>query len=271
MDNKISILNLSKNEQKVFKSIARGKDTPLLVSQHTKISRATVYITMKSLEKRGLLENSGDAGRKMWNVVSKKDIATRIMYAKQYLLGCTASLHHDFLYDDVEVENEHEVLFFKGKDALMTLLHEVFKTHVSEKYYALQGSRSIQGWSKIFSMEEINDINFHIKKNDIIVHSIVEKGIFEQAYAALGIDWARELGERTASVNEVDKKYLDFPSEIWIFKNSMYLIDFDSVMVIEIKNKGLVKMLRSVFDFFKDHSEKIDINSIVRHHISTHG
>jgi len=89
-------------------------------------------------------------------------------------------------------------------------------------------------------------------------------GWFEQQTKTMGIEWARNYGERTLRANIIDQKYFNNGGQVWIFKNSLFLMALNEELVIEVRNSEIQKMILAIFEFMQDNSRVIDANELLR-------
>ena len=69
---------------------------------------------------------------------------------------------------------------------------------------------------------------------------------------------------RTTSVHEIESKYMNHASEVWLFKKSVYLIVPYEQLIIEIRNSDMVIIFKSFFEIIKDTHRAVDINGLIR-------
>lgn len=255
---KQSILALSRNEKQVFDALREGHNTPLVISNKISIPRPTVYVTLEALKARGLVERRKENGKHYWKLVDQKSIEEKLYEAKKYLF--------DFADGKEEVKSQGDsfVVIHRGKDAIIKMLHNMFKEHKNQKFHGIQGKKSSDSWESLMGVEGFNEYNQEIKKNNLIVHAITEEGWTRGAAEKYGKEWIQGFEGRTTSVHEIPSKYMNHATEVWLFKNAVYLLAPLEEIVIEIQNSELVRMMKSLFSFVEDHSEKVDVNRLLR-------
>jgi hypothetical protein len=141
----------------------------------------------------------------------------------------------------------------------------IFSSRSNEKFSGLTSyDRVVTGWMKILGTEGVNETNELIKKNKLISDSVFSDKWLEKSYEAMGTEWAKAYEGRTASTAYIDEKYFNFSSQIFAFRDVLYLFSLEDEMIIEIKHNEIQKMILSMYQFIKDHGEKVDANRILR-------
>jgi hypothetical protein len=65
---------------------------------------------------------------------------------------------------------------------------------------------------------------------------------------------------RPHSAVRIDKSYFDHAGQIFIFKNSLYLISMNEALVVEIRNSELQKLIKQMFAFIEDNGQKFNMS-----------
>jgi len=258
-----NILGLSKKEEKVLLSIQGGENTPLLLSRATKISRTGIYAILQNLKKRGLAKTNIHNGKKYWSLVPVRELEEALYGAKKSLLKIPEGR------EEIHGLSDSMVVIHRGKEAVKSVLRKIFSEHRNERLYGFQGDTAANNWDNVFTVEETNTLNKLVKRNQFIVEAILPTGWFERETKKLGMSWAKEFEGRMTRTVTIDQSYFDHGAQLFIFKNSIYLIALSEEVIIEIRNSEIQKMLMSLFRFAEDHGTLIDPNSLLRKIIET--
>jgi len=254
----IRLLGLSGSELAVLEALRAGHNTPLLISEHIKVSRPAIYEILDRLHKRGLIKSNIRGGKKHWSQSRDKDIEQELYSSKRQLLGIEEGI------DEVRGLSDSTVVAYHGGEAIRGLLHKILKDNKNQRLYGIQGDTPAIGWSRVVGIERTNELNRIIKQNNIIVEAIVPYGWFERQIKLLGKKWAEDFEGRASATHIVDEKYFQHGGQIWIFKNSLYLIAMNEEIIIEVRNSEIQKLILSMFRFIQDNSQKIDVNALLR-------
>lgn len=250
----IKLLGLSAKEVRVLNALRRGQSTPLLISRYTKVSRPAVYEILTRLKTRGIAVKNIRNGKNYWSQVKDVDLERSLYETKKAFFGISENV------EEIHGLSDSTVIVYRGGEAIRKLLFGIIKDNKNKRLYAIQGDVVVIGWEKVFGTERTNEINRYIKKNSIIVEGIMPYGWFDRQSKLLGKKWARDFGGRMAVSHEVDEEYFKHGGQVWIFKNSVYLIAMNEELIIEVRNSEIQKLILSMFSFIQDNSQKFDVN-----------
>ncbi len=258
----LKLLGLSKKEKQVLVALRDGADTPLLLSRSTHVSRTAVYAILQNLKKRGLANTHIVSGKKHWSLAPEREIEETLYAAKRALLKIPEGR------EELHGLSDATVVIHRGQESIRKVLGELLLAHKHERFYALVGDSAAAYWNDVFSLQETNRFNRALKANSIIAETIVQDGILERQTRELGVSWAKDFEGRTTRVNVIDAEYFAHGGQIFIFKQSIYLMALGEELVIEIRNSEIQRMLLLFFKFIQDNSQLIDANELLRKVIS---
>jgi len=258
---KLRILGLTAKEIKVMSTIIAGPNTPLLISRKTKVSRPAVYDILKKLKKRELINTNILNGKKYWRLANKEDIDQALYEAKKLLLSISEGT------EEAKGLSDGTVIVHRGSEAVSNIILSLAKDHKDERLIAFQGNFVQQGWDTVVGKDKINEFNYAIGKNGIITEAVLPPRWFENHISNLsdkeGLKWAKGFLDRAFAAYQIENEYLNHAGQIFIFKNSLYLMSMNEALVIEIRNSELQKMIKQIFSFVEDHAERIHVNKSV--------
>lgn len=254
----LSILDLSRKEEKVLLAIIEGCRTPLSISNKTKVTRPAVYDILLKLKKRGLVQSKIKEGKKSWALVDQRELVSSLYETKKVLLGLSDGR------EEVVGVDDSLIVLHKGKKAVNKILHEIFQSRHHERFLGLSGTSPISDWMTVMDVDGIGIINRTIKKNSLITELIAPEKWIEEHFKAMGKEWAVDYEGRTASTVYVEKKYFDHGAQLFGFKDALYLLALGDQLIIEIRHSAIQKMILSMYAFMKDHGEKVDANRLLR-------
>jgi hypothetical protein len=254
----LKLLGLSPKEVRVLDALREGKSTPVTISSHTKVSRPAIYEILDRLHTRGLVKSNIRHGKKYWSQAKDQDIDRSLYETKKALF--------DFQEGREEVHglSDSTVVVHRGGDAIRTVLRSILKENKDQRLYGIQGDTVIIGWNKVFGVEGTNELNRFIKKNRIITEAILPFGWFERQTKLMGKQWAKDFEGRMAVTNEIDEEYFQHAGQIWMFKDSLYLVAMNEEVVIEVRNSDIQKLILAMFHYVQNNSRKFDVNERLR-------
>ncbi|MES2470775.1 MAG: helix-turn-helix domain-containing protein [Patescibacteria group bacterium] len=259
------LLLLTPNEIEVLHYLQGQKaSTPVTLAQASGIPRPTVYITLDKLQKRGLVESRKVGRKKTWIKISTEKLLKDIERLKSTLIADDADYRH------INLTENTDLAIYQGEKTIIKLFYKLIEKHGKSRLMGIQGDYAGDAWKDTFSVEAINAVNAKIKKVGLITEIITSKDWFERQIKTFGRSWAENFGGRAALVHFIDKKYLDYESQIFIFENQLYLVSMKEKLFIEIKNQQIAKLIISLLKFVEDHSPSVDINKQLESLLSKH-
>ncbi|MEK7604344.1 MAG: helix-turn-helix domain-containing protein [Patescibacteria group bacterium] len=254
----LRLLGLSKKEEKVLTALQEGADTPVKLTKVTNVSRTAIYAILQNLKKRGLAGAHIVHGKKYWRLASEREIEETLYAAKRALLQIPEGR------EELHGLSDATVVVHRGAPAIRKVLGELLFNHKNERFYALVGDEAAVYWNKLFPLEATNRFNRALKKNGIIAEMVMQDGILERQTRELGVSWARDFEGRTARLNVIDADYFVHGGQVFIFKQSIYLMALGEELVIEIRNSEIQRMILAFFKYIQDTSLVIDANALLR-------
>lgn len=254
----LKLLGLSKKELKVLTALQAGSDTPVKLTKVTDVSRTAIYAILQNLKKRGIVTSYVKNGKRYWNLTSEREMEEVLYATKRSLLKIPEGR------EEVHGLSDSTVIIHRGQESIRKVLGELLLAHRNERFYGFVGDTAARYWNKIFSLQETNRFNRALKDNNIIAETVVQDGVLERQTRELGVSWAKDFEGRTSRVNVIGAEYFAHTSQVFIFKQSIYLMALGEELVIEIRNSEIQRMLLSFFKFIQDNSQVIDANALLR-------
>lgn len=252
------LLNLSQNEQLIF-TLLDNYDTPIELAKHCSIPRPTIYITLDKLTARGLIYKQKHFNKKRWLKNSDE-------YLERLLKGAGLSLLKNIIKpsEKISVSDNLQISVHKGPKQISELLSGFIKKYPHERMIMISGNEVIDSWNRVLGVKKINAFNRQIKEVGMITELITSQKWFEHQANFFGTEWSKDFEGRSTRVQNIDDKYLDYSSQIFIIKNRVYLVSMEDEVFIEIKNSEIAKLIISLSRFIQDHSSVFDPNALLR-------
>jgi DNA-binding MarR family transcriptional regulator len=258
MGTRFKTFGLSKKGAQVLATIQAGYYTPVQISKQTNISRPAIYAILTQLAEQGLVNERTHGNARTWQIASATQINKLLEQAKSEILGSTEEKEVMYHGRDVEIK------VYRGAKTISELMRYIFQQHKDEICIGIQGDNVYAGWRDLLGIETINDLNKSIKKNGLINQAIVPQGHYSRAVDTMGIEWAQHFEGRAYRANEIDEMYFNHKGEMFLFKDSVYLISMTEELVIEIKNSHIQKMLLSLVQYVQNTAHVVDGNELLR-------
>ncbi len=253
----MQLLQLSKNENKIFTQLKQGDSTPLELSRSTHITRPTVYETLKKLKARKLVQTKIVHGKKYWTLEDERVIEDELYKAKKALLDISETT------EEVHGRCESNIIIYKDEKSIQKLLFNLLSHTKNERMYGIQGNNIEIGWSKIFSPDATNKLNRLVKKNKIIMEAVIPRGWFEKHAKLWGKEWVKHFMGRMTIAHEIDEEYFKHGAQLFATKNALYLLSFNESLAIEIRNSETQKLVLSLLSYIQDNAKRVEPNTIL--------
>jgi hypothetical protein len=254
----VPLLGLSKKERLVLDCIRRGLKTPLSIHEATHISRTAIYHIITLLLARGLVHRYKEHGKHYVRMATDKELVETIYTVKKELLGFVDGK------EEVHGLQDSTVIVHRGAEAVKKCLLEAFVSHQGERLIGFQGVGNVERWATIFSDHEIGELNKMVKKNHIIMQSVLSDDWIDKTFALMGSTWAKDFEGRATQVHYIGERYFKHEGEIFIFKNTAYLLSLNDKIVIEIRHSAIAMVITMLIRHITDTTPAVDVNRRLR-------
>lgn len=261
---KLEILGLSAKEKKVLACLLSHSDenvksnTPLLINKQTKISRTAIYHILNVLKKRGLIERYKDNGKFYYRMVSDDEIANKLYEIKKELTGVASG--------KIEIDNNlnKNIILHQGLDAVKSCFVKMFTENKNGKFTGVQGNNTLPLYGEYLGKGFVDDLNKKIKDNKMIVEGIMAEGWEATSKDSFDNEWATNYTGRMANLHQIPSQYFKHHGEIFIFKDTLYLISLRDMIIIEIRHSDMSQAVISIIKYIMDNTDTIDINKSIK-------
>lgn len=268
---KIAPLNLSNNEIKVFECLKEYPESNIArIQRGVKIPRMTVYLTVSSLKKRGLIDFHRRGKRDYWYVLPNHILISEIMDMTKTLIEGNPATKND-----VSGTLPHFAVH-TGADTIIQLYIKKFQNEHKNRLYIIQPFSSLTALiQKTKRPELIIELNEIIKNNEIIVEGIFEQatparyhGLLHKSKKFSGHEVEQVYTAIEARVNETihvsDEILKNIPVEILVLKDVIIVTSFEEGWALEITHKSVADALRGIIQLLKILGEKVDQAELAR-------
>ena len=253
------LLALTEHEADMWASLQKGDKNISKLARETGFPRTTLYTAIESLKRRGLV-TSRAKGRAV--VVSAIDHGTiSELFTKSALeFNDTGSVR-------IATNDDHYSGFtvIYGKDAMLNTWKRLANKK-GERVYCIQPSRSLVSTIKRFKAGEFVPLNEAIKKNRVIMESIIREDNlstyldFHAAKPAVQKAIIKSFLGRMADTTLVGNEHLNNNADLLITSREAFLLNWEQEVVIEIRNRDMIELLKEFFELAKGYGKKIDFN-----------
>jgi sugar-specific transcriptional regulator TrmB len=230
-------LGLSEKEAKVYlAALELGKSAVQKIAQKAEVNRATTYVILESLMKKGLVSSYMD-GKKQYFVAEAPEKLS-ILFREQEIVLQRKLSHLEKLLPELKSleisknDNRPTVRYFEGKDGLRAMAEELYITKNEDEARMLY---SYDLLSEIFSKEEILSMRKRRQNKKIKVNSIIN-------------DELKRLESDSTRFIIPSKKY-PITSDIALFGNKVRIATQKGNLAgLIIENKEISDTFKILFD-----------------------
>ncbi len=257
----LQLLNLTAHEAEVF--LLLRSDTPispLELSRVCTIPRASIYVALEALKKRGLAAHSIVNKKSKWKRATEKELGDVLYDTKKVILGFADGK------EEVSGATDGVVTVHRGSAAIKKAIFGMIANRKHERFLCYTAFSDLldKGWLAIFSPDEINEWNRLVKKNGIISELVAPENWIEDHHRAMGDTWAKDYEGRASSAVYLSSKYFQHSGQIFAFKDAMYLLALNDKMIIEIRHSDIQMMILAMYAFMKERGDMVDVNRRLR-------
>lgn len=256
----LAFLGLNEAETKILNSFDSAKNH-LAVSKEISIPRTTVAFITKNLVKKGFILPIKHGKRFLYVSLSEEQLADRL----KQTLGGMRSTANERKGAQIRISKESQFTIHVGIKEVIEAYSRIASANKNTRIKALQSSKSWNTIVEKLAPNELIKFNQSIIENGLIVDGILQ----EDAYVkygdylkshpeAINAEAAKSLTGRMADYTIVPPQFFDVYSEIWIFRNTVIIINWREEVAIEITNQEMMGFLRDMFEFVKMGGKKVN-------------
>ncbi len=252
------ILGLDFREKKIIDALNKTPFSSSGLSRVIALPRTTVIFLLNNLEKRGLIEKTQNNRRFLWKLKNKKDLA----YILRNISNHIDPFSDYFLFDKKDGQ-ESKVEIFYGKEKMRKALCKIIKLGKGERFYGIQGSKSLEKSFDKISWKFIFDYHQKIKEKGIIIEGVISKKSLQIFNSMSKKELKSHLGRLSVAYLASDE-FFDFKVDIIIFKNNVVIVNYEDEIVLFIKNDKITEAIKKIVLFIESFSQKIDLNKYIK-------
>lgn len=261
----LSFLDLDSVETKVLESLAQAK-THQEVATEIKIPRTTAAFKTNNLLKKGLVLSIKNGKRFRYISLTESQLSDKL----QNIIGEIRATASDRKGAQIRLSKESEFIIHVGTKEIIPAYERIASMSQDERIKAIQGIKSWKALLEKISPAQLIRFNQAVIENNLIIDGIVQKSSYKVYGEMIRKDpkaqkeTAESLIGRMADYVFVPDNFFDVSSEIWLFKSTAFIINWEQEVAVEIINADIMSFLRNMFEFVKIAGTKIDHNEAMR-------
>lgn len=246
LDKTLKTLGLTDKEAKVYLSALELGPQPVQeISKKAGVNRATTYVMIESLTRRGLM-SSFEKGKKRYFSAEEPDRLFNVIKAQQKELkeqeDMIKKIMPDLMAINAVAKHHPRVRFFEGIEGAKSIMQDLQDTKVDYIEQALD----VDEYRKHFKDED-----FPEHRQRLISAKVKFKGIITTKGAPP--DMIAQNETLAKQFKYVPKEKFIFPGELIIYGNKVAMITFKGkVMGVIIENDEIRQMISTIFNMAWD-------------------
>ncbi len=238
-------LGFSEKESRVYlASVKLGTSTMQKISKMSGVNRATTYVLVEALIKRGLMSSVTKGKKRYFSVEAPEKLHSilereRMQIKEKERMIDAVIPHLSELFEATHGQNKPQVRFYEGKNGLLAVREEVLKSK-EKNSYSLYNDDKIQ---EIFTEEERKE--FSRKR--------ISKGIFTDALytsnnGPIYRDEAIKLTDSTYIPNDI----YNSPIDITVFDYKVVITSLkEPLLSVLIESQDIADSFKQMFNLLK--------------------
>jgi hypothetical protein len=256
-------INISDEERKVLLHIDLFPKSTAEIVRGTEMPRTTVLRILQKFHERGFVRKHRITRRRSgWQIISIKDIELSM-----------ETLLSDFGIGQNEkkptriMKDEHEVVVYRGKKEMMELAKMADTFFSGERILWLRSSKLWSEWVKHGFKNRITEVIKLFREKGVITEFILDENFIQSDFAYGGKKFIKEYYRYPAIVHTIPDKYLNFFSDIMVFRDAVSIMNWKDEMAVLIRNRDLVSFFKSIFEYVEDNSKRVNISELAEKYL----
>ena len=249
------LLGLSKKESRILSVLTGAPKNVSQISKEARYPRTTTLRTLIGFHSRGF--------------VAKHRVSLK---RGGWVIKPTEGMEKIFkdIWDEINSaapskisRGENDIVVYHGKKQMMLLANKVLSFHKGERVYWMQSIHIWEVWLKHKLLDRVIWLTHYLKNKGIISEGFFPDNFLEIDYKYGGEKLLRGFLDRPVIIHTIPSKFLNFYSDIMVFRDVVSIMNWKDELAIEIKNKDLVKVFISLFDYIKATGVRVNLQEEV--------
>jgi len=264
-DKSLRVLSLTETETSILNVLTAPKNVQD-IAKDSGVSRTGVNHVLKNLIYKGLINYEVVGKRRIYSSVNLEQLAKKF----QETLDQIEIANKDKKGARIKISKEDEFVIHVGAKEIIPAYKRIASENKNERIRAIQHYRSWSVLAEKISSKQLVEFNEAIKKNHIILDGMLNRGAYNAYKEEIKkdpekhADMIESLEGRMADYTVFSDEFFNYDSEIWIFKTTTLIINWNEEVAIEITNANMTGFLKDMFEFVKEGGSKLDHNKAMR-------
>ncbi len=239
---RIKNLGLSEKDFRILSTLNElGRSKILPLSKQLDLQRTSVSFRLRKMGERGLVKREQIGGHFEWTLND---------YAKNIIL-------------EEKGDNNFKVTNYYSLKNIDSIIVKILKNKSNERIYFIEPYHQMEKFVSSIEQNTISAIAelFKKRKNISVGVSSVKNIKLLENYDKKTLE--NMLGRMTI-VYTIPDEYLNFKDMIIVYKDFIYIFNFNEKSVVEIESSSFAKSMKSIILALQNFGKKIDLNEQIR-------
>jgi hypothetical protein len=260
------ILGLDKTEVSILNVLNTAKSIQD-IAKDSKISRTGTVYCVNKIQSKGLITYIRLGKRKLYIAITEKELVNHL----QQIVDTIKIGDLNKKGVRVKISKENEFVIHVGVKEIIPAYERISSINKNDRVKAIQHHDSWNELLKKVPSKQLQQFNQSLITNNIILDGILNEGAYDSYVTELRNDKSKEfrksiesLTGRMADYTYFSDNFFKYNAEIWIFKNTTLIINWNEEVAIEITNHSMTNFLKDMFEFVKLGGKKINHNEAMK-------
>ena len=261
----LGILGLTTTQTKVL-GVLNEEKTLAVIARETGISRTGAGYCLEQLRERGLVFRRKQYRQYLYRAMSAEELSEKLESIALELLGG----HGRSKRLNLRTSAESEVIVYRGIEEIIPAYERITSSNKNARLRVIQPNKSWMTLHKKLLPDQLIRVNNALRDHNIILEAILQRDAyalyekFLQNNQSKITDIAESFTGRMADYTLVSPNLFDHHAELWMFRQTGLLINWEDEIALEIVNADMIGFLGDFFDIAKASGSKIDHNRVMR-------
>lgn len=250
------LAGLDSKDIKILQSLARLKIPSLAadIQKHSGLPRSSVVYKLRKLFEKKLISKNLQGKREYWFGIPENQILQAVN-------------------SNDKLEDKYPFQIYSGVNEIISLWYRMVNQPKNTRFTVIQPHRSFAMVLKKTPAKVAIDVSERIKKNAFIIDAIEQEKaanviatVYKNSKTTKRL--ARAFMDRLEDMVKVPDDFLDEKSEVYMFKNHVVFIDWETETAIDIHNTNIYHLMLSMFEKTKAYGSRYQLGKYVEHLMS---
>ena len=263
----LELFGLTRTQTRVLNVLNAARTLPDAV-RASGVSRTGTIYCLDQLRERGLVRRIKREKKLWYQALSAPELAEKLEVFSSELRASADGQQGKSIR--MKASQGSEFVLYRGFDEILLAYERITTLNKDERLRVIQPNKSWMNLHKKLSPRQLIRVNNAIRDNRIILDAILQKNAYElyEEFFQHDPEKIREIATsftgRMADYTVVAQTLFDYHAELWIFRQTALLINWEEAVALEITNENIVGFLRDFFEIAKASGTKVDHNRIMR-------